>query len=64
MSLLSTFITNHLIKSLEVQFTAHEPELQQAFVDEVAAAVNDVVTWVNSKISMRPPMEAPHEEGK
>jgi hypothetical protein len=53
MSLLSSFVTNQLIKSLEAQFLAHEPELQDAFVNEVAAAVNTIVTWVNEKIAAK-----------
>lgn len=64
MSLLSSFITNQLLKVLESEFQEHEAELQDAFVDEVAAALNDVVEWVNSKISTREPMEAEHEEGQ
>ena len=58
MSLLSSFITNQLIKSLESEFISHEPELKDAFVQEVTAAVADVVAWVNSKISTSQPMEA------
>lgn len=50
MSLLSSFITNQLLKSLEAQFVAHEPDLQAAFVNEVAVAVNTVVSWVNDKL--------------
>ena len=50
MSLLSSFITNQLIKSIEDQFVAHEPEIQDAFVNEVAVAVNHVVSWVNDKL--------------
>jgi hypothetical protein len=64
MSLLSSFITNQLIKSLEHQFLAHEPELQEAFVNEVAEAVSDVVAWLNSKLSTSQPVEALNEEGK
>lgn len=51
MSLLSSFITNHLLQSLEAEFMSHEPELQEAFINEVSAAVNTVVTWVNDKIA-------------
>jgi hypothetical protein len=58
MSLLSSFITNQLIKSLESEFISHEPELKDAFVQEVATAVADVVAWVNSKISTSQPVEA------
>ncbi len=58
MSLLSSFLMNQLVKDLEAQFIAHEPELQNAFVDEVTAAVNSVVSWVNSKINQRSKVEA------
>jgi hypothetical protein len=50
MSLLTSFITNQLIKTLESQFAAHEPQMQMAFVAEVAAALNDVMSWVNAKV--------------
>jgi hypothetical protein len=59
MSLLSSFVTNELVKALEAEFIQHEPEMQNAFVDEVTAAVNSVVSWVNSKIAARTPVEAP-----
>ena len=62
MSLLSSFVTNELIKALEAEFIKHEPELKDAFVDEVTAAVNSVVSWVNSKIALRPPVESLNEE--
>lgn len=58
MSLLSSFITNQLIKSLESEFIAHEPELKDAFVNEVSVAVADVVAWVNSKLSSSQPVES------
>lgn len=53
MSLLSSFVTNQLIKSLEAQFVAHEGDLKDAFVNEVADAVNTVVSWVNDKIAAK-----------
>jgi hypothetical protein len=62
MSLLSSFVTKELITALEAEFVKHEPELQTAFVDEVTAAVNSVVSWVNSKIALRQPVEAPNEK--
>tara|TARA_R110000868_G_scaffold302646_2_gene563184 strand:+ start:894 stop:1079 length:186 start_codon:yes stop_codon:yes gene_type:complete len=61
MSLLSSFIVNQLVKSLEAQFIAHEAELKDAFVDEIGLAVTSVVEWVNSKIALRPPIEAPKD---
>lgn len=53
MSLLSSFVTNQLIKSLEAQFVSHEGDLKDAFVNEVAEAVNTVVSWVNDKIAAK-----------
>jgi hypothetical protein len=53
MSLLSSFITDHVIKALEAQFVAHEPEMAEAFVNEVSAAVNAVVNWVNEKVAAK-----------
>lgn len=57
MSLLSSFITNQLLKSLEAQFVAHEPDLQEAFVNEVSDAVHTVVTWVNEKLEAKQKQE-------
>lgn len=50
MSLLSSFISNQIIKGFEAELLEHEPELQDAFIHEVALAVNVVVDWVNEKI--------------
>lgn len=51
MSLLSTFVINQLVKELEAEFVAHEPELQQAFVNEVTSAIGSVMAWANEKLS-------------
>jgi hypothetical protein len=51
MSLLSTFVVNQLVKELEAEFASHEPELQQAFVNEITAAVASVMAWANEKLS-------------
>lgn len=50
MSLLSAFIANHVVKALETQLVAHEPELQQVFLNEVSAFVGTVANWVNEKL--------------
>lgn len=65
MSLISTFITGNLIKMLEAQLVAHEPELQKVFLDEIASAVNAIVSWVNSKIDpTQSAQAAPSESAK
>ncbi len=51
MSLLSNFIVNHVVKALEHQFLSHVPELQKAFLDEVASLVKVVSDWIESKLS-------------
>jgi len=50
MSLISKFITDHLVTALENNFIAHEPELQEKFVEEVRALSKLVEDWVISKV--------------
>ena len=50
MSLLSSFIAGHVVKALEQQLLAHEPDLQAAFVSEVEQFVGTLAQWVNSKL--------------
>jgi hypothetical protein len=49
MSLLSSFVANHLVASLEEEFVKHAPELQAAFLAEVEAFSADVIKWLKSK---------------
>jgi hypothetical protein len=58
MSLLSSFLVNQLVKELEAQFVAHEPQLQQVFLSEVSTAVDALVSWVLSK-TQKQSVEAP-----
>jgi hypothetical protein len=50
MSLLSSFIKNQLIKSLEAEFVAHAPDLQALFVKELESFASEVLTWINEKL--------------
>ena len=50
MSLLSNFITNNFISALEREFIAHEPQLQQEFLDETQVFLNYIQEWLNGKI--------------
>lgn len=61
MSLLSSFIINHVVKALEAQFVSHVPELQQAFLNEVSSIVKVVSDWVESKLNIE---GAPSDEEK
>lgn len=61
MSLLSSFIVNHVVKALEAQFLSHVPELQQAFLNEVSSLVKVVSDWIESKINVE---GAPSDEEK
>lgn len=54
MSLLSSFITNQLLKSLEEEFVAHAPELQDAFLSELSEATKLITNWVEAKIAPKP----------
>jgi hypothetical protein len=51
MNLFSSFIVNHIIKALEAAFLSHLPELQQQFLNEVAAVVKMITDWIESKLS-------------
>jgi hypothetical protein len=53
MSLLSSFIVTHVVNALEKQFLSHVPELQQAFLNEVASLVKVVSDWVESKMNVQ-----------
>lgn len=51
MSLISSFLINHLVPALEKAFIAHEPEAQAAFLDEVKVIADQVAAWIESKLS-------------
>lgn len=51
MSLLSSFIANHLVLALEAEFIKHEPELQATFIEEVKAFTEQVGEWLNNKLA-------------
>jgi len=53
MSLLSSFVTNQLVKALEAEFIAHEPDLKDAFVNEVNNFLSTVSLWVDSKLALK-----------
>jgi len=57
MSLLSSFIANHLVATLEAEFLKHEPDMQAAFVNEVQAFAVQVGEWLNSKLNAAPKAE-------
>ncbi len=50
MSLLSTFVTGHLLHAIETQFVAAEPALQAMLVEEVKELASELSTWLNSKL--------------
>lgn len=51
MSLLSNFIIANIVKSLEQEFISHEPDLQQAFLNEVSVFVQQIAQWLEVKLS-------------
>lgn len=51
MSLLSNFIVTHIVQALEQQFLSHEPDLQQAFLNEVSAFVQEIAQWLEAKLT-------------
>ncbi len=54
MSLLSKFVTQHLVNDLEQEFIKHAPELQQSLVNEVATFAQMLSDWVSSKLGHAP----------
>lgn len=60
MSLLSSFIAKHIVSALEAQFLSHVPELQEAFLKEMANLVKVMSDWIESK--MQPTGESSDEE--
>ncbi len=51
MSLLSSFIRDHLIKAVENEFIAHVPDIQAVIIGEVKAFADEALEWVNEKLS-------------
>ncbi len=51
MSLLSSFIASHIVDSLEKEFLSHEPELQEAFLNEVKDFAEVVGNWLKEKLA-------------
>lgn len=51
MSLLSSFIAEHLLSAIEAEFAAKEPALQDAFLSEVSAFGSQVAAWVEGKLA-------------
>jgi hypothetical protein len=50
MSLLSSFVAGHLVTILETEFAAHEPEVQQLFLNEVIDFSEALGGWLSSKM--------------
>lgn len=51
MSLVSAFISTHLISLLETEFAQSEPEIQADIISEVEAFVAAAGTWLESKLT-------------
>jgi hypothetical protein len=51
MSLLSSFLSTHLIPALESAFIAHEPEAQAALLAELSSLADQVSAWLESKLA-------------
>jgi hypothetical protein len=49
MSLLATFVVNHLLPALESALEAHEPELQESLLKELEGLSSHIVAWIESK---------------
>jgi hypothetical protein len=53
MSLVSAFVSKHLLKLLENEFTNHESDLQDLMITEVSQFANDALEWVKSKLDAK-----------
>lgn len=53
MSLLSTFVTNHVLTLLEQELLNHEADIQAAMLAEVKALADTITGWVNDKIEAK-----------
>jgi hypothetical protein len=51
MSLVSSFISTHLISLLETEFANNEPEIQATIVSEMEAFVSAAGAWIESKLT-------------
>ena len=51
MSLLSAFLSNHLIPALEQAIVKHEPDAQALIIGEIDALNAKVGEWVKDKLS-------------
>lgn len=50
MSLLSSFITEHVVSLLEAALVKHEPELQAKFIAEIEQFAGVVGDWLKEKL--------------
>lgn len=50
MSILSKFISQHLVPTLEEEFKKHEPQLQQKLLEEVEALLAEIAHWLKEKV--------------
>jgi len=51
MSLLSSFVIEHLTPALEQALIAHEPDVQEAILREVGVVLEQVSKWLNGKLA-------------
>jgi hypothetical protein len=51
MSLLSSFLSHHLIPALEAAFVANAPEIQEALIHEMKQFAGEINDWIESKMS-------------
>lgn len=50
MSLLSSYLSEHLLLVIETEFEVHKPELQAKLLEEVKIFSDKVSQWINSKL--------------
>lgn len=62
MSLISSFVTNQLLKALENEFVNHEQEIQDAIIAELALVADNVKNWVEQKLQHKAAQAAQPEQ--
>ena len=53
MSLLSTFVTTHVLTLLEKELLNHEADIQAAMLAEVKVLADTITSWVNDKLAAK-----------
>lgn len=59
MSLLSSFVTEHLITAIEAEFVAHQAEIQEKLIEQAKILADELYKWATAKVEE---LESPKAE--